>query len=92
MTRVGVRKLKDKLSGYLSRAKRGEKIVVTDRGKPVAMLTAVEQPPSPPTLDDILNRLEAEGHLRRGRGRLGFNEPVPSTGKPASQIIIEERE
>ena len=37
---VGVRELKAKLSGYLERAAMGEDIVVTDRGRPVARLTA----------------------------------------------------
>lgn len=37
---VGVRELKAKLSDYLGRAARGEDIVVTDRGHPVARLTA----------------------------------------------------
>lgn len=46
---VGVRELKSRLSEYLSRAARGEDIVVTDRGRPVARLvpysagSAVEQ-------------------------------------------------
>ena len=37
---VGVRELKSKLSEYLHRAAAGEDIVVCDRGKPVARLTA----------------------------------------------------
>lgn len=46
---VGVRDLKARLSDYLSRAARGEEIVVTDRGRPIARLvpygeaSAVEQ-------------------------------------------------
>jgi len=37
---VGVRELKAKLSDYLGRAATGEDIVVTDRGRPIARLTA----------------------------------------------------
>ncbi|MBG7603325.1 MAG: type II toxin-antitoxin system prevent-host-death family antitoxin [Actinobacteria bacterium] len=37
---VGVRELKSKLSEYLHRAAAGEDIVVSDRGRPVARLTA----------------------------------------------------
>ena len=37
---VGVREFKAKLSDYLRRAAEGEDIVVTDRGHPVARLTA----------------------------------------------------
>ncbi len=39
---VGVRELKAKLSEYLSRVAAGEQIVVTDRGRPVARLVALE--------------------------------------------------
>lgn len=35
---VAVRELKAKLSAYLQRASSGERITVTDRGRPVAML------------------------------------------------------
>jgi prevent-host-death family protein len=41
---VGVRDLKNNLSRYLDRISRGEEIVVTDRGRPVARLTAVDAP------------------------------------------------
>ncbi len=43
MTRVGVRTLKDHLSEYLRRVGEGERIVVTDRGKPLAALTPTEE-------------------------------------------------
>lgn len=38
MTDVGVRELKQHLSEYLERAERGERVTVTDRGRPKAML------------------------------------------------------
>jgi prevent-host-death family protein len=43
MTRVGVRALKDHLSEYLRRVGQGERIVVTDRGEPLATLAPVEE-------------------------------------------------
>lgn len=39
---VGIRELKAKLSEYVSRAADGEEIVVTDRGRPVARLVALQ--------------------------------------------------
>ena len=92
MTRVGIRKLKDKLSRYLGRARRGETIVVTVRGQDAVKISPIEVRVEPPSLDQVLARLAADGHLRLGQGRMGHNTPVPSTGIPASQIIIEERE
>jgi prevent-host-death family protein len=38
MERVGVRELRQNLSVYLRRVRRGEKLEVTERGRPVAIL------------------------------------------------------
>lgn len=38
MADVGVRELKQRLSEYLDRAERGELLLVTDRGRPKALL------------------------------------------------------
>ena len=38
MTRIGIKELKARLSEYVERARAGEMVVVTDRGKPVAEL------------------------------------------------------
>ncbi len=51
MATVGVRDLRNRLTHYLGRAKRGEEVVVTERGRPVAILASiqsVEKPQSPP--------------------------------------------
>lgn len=39
---VGVRDLKNNLSRYLDRVREGEVVIVTDRGKPVARLSALD--------------------------------------------------
>lgn len=36
---VGVRELKNRLSAYLDLVKRGQEVVVTERGRPIARLT-----------------------------------------------------
>jgi prevent-host-death family protein len=38
MAEVGLRELKQRLSEYLDRAERGELLLVTDRGRPMALL------------------------------------------------------
>jgi prevent-host-death family protein len=93
MKTIGSRELKNRLGRYLGLVRRGETIIVTDRGKPVAHIV----PPSPKSedevnLDAILNRLESEGHLRRGSGKFKPFKPVPKKGKPASRILLEERD
>jgi prevent-host-death family protein len=39
MTRIGIRELRQRASDYLRRVEAGETIEVTDRGRPVALLT-----------------------------------------------------
>lgn len=39
-TQVGIRELRNGLSRYVARVRRGEEIVVTERGSPVARLVA----------------------------------------------------
>lgn len=51
---VGIRELRDNLSRWIARAKRGEEVVITERGKPVAWLTRVGESPA-------LERLIAKG-------------------------------
>jgi prevent-host-death family protein len=54
---VGVRELRENLRAYLQRAREGEEIIVTDRGKPLVRLGPLSRP-SP------LERLIAEGRVR----------------------------
>ncbi len=58
MERVGVRELRQNLSVYLERVKRGEALEVTERGRPVAVLAPLRDP------EDPLERLRAQGRLR----------------------------
>jgi antitoxin (DNA-binding transcriptional repressor) of toxin-antitoxin stability system len=93
MARVSVTELKNKLSEYLRRVKRGETIEVTERGRVVATLNA----PTGAALDDDEReaRLEREGILRRPSAKADPRwrrfEPVPCTGD-AVQAVIESRQ
>jgi prevent-host-death family protein len=93
MRTVGSRELKNRLGRYLGLVGKGETIVVTDRGKPVARLVPPEpEPGTPYSVEDVLKRLEAEGHLRRGTGKFRPFKPVVTRGKPASRMILEDRD
>jgi len=63
MAKVGIRELRQKASEYLRRVEAGETIEVTDRGRPIALLTPI--PEAPP-----LERLRASGDLDEGEGGL----------------------
>ena len=47
MDRVGVRELRQNLSVYLRRVRRGEALEVTERGEPVAILQPIVAPVGP---------------------------------------------
>lgn len=92
MKKVGCREFKNRQGHYLARVREGETIILTDRGKPVAQLAPVPRSASM-SLDKWLDELESQGHLRRAKGgKLSPFDPVPAKGKPASQIIIEDRD
>ena len=89
---MGSREFKNRLGRYLLAVRRGETLLVTDRGKPVAKVSPPdESDPSKLSFSDILKKLEAEGQIRLGKRPLGKFKAVPSRGKSASQSIIEDR-
>ncbi|MEW6273859.1 MAG: type II toxin-antitoxin system prevent-host-death family antitoxin [Bacillota bacterium] len=53
MEEIGVRNIKNFLSKYLSRVKRGETLIITERGTPVAKLVPF-QPALPKEITDLL--------------------------------------
>lgn len=84
---MGIRELRQDLSRYVRRVQSGERLVVTERGVPVALLT--------PWADEtsVLDRLVAEGRARRGTGRLLDVRPLARRGPTsASEALDEQRE
>jgi prevent-host-death family protein len=72
---VGVAQLRQNLSVYLRRVSKGERLVVTDRNRPVAELGP------PPSTGPDLDRLIAEGRVSPPR-RAGLPEPLKLAGDP----------
>ena len=85
MVSVGIRELKEKLSGYVDRVRHGEEIVVTDRGKEIAMVIPISR------------ERRAVGHLMEtGRaawagGKPGGMKGIKAKGKALSKTILEDR-
>lgn len=75
MTTVGIAELRQNLSRYLARVAEGERLVVTDRNRPVAELGP------PPTTGAALDRLIAAGRVERPIRR-GLPEPLELSGDP----------
>jgi prevent-host-death family protein len=72
---VGIAELRRNLSRYLRRVERGERLIVTDRNRPVAEIGP------PPTAGSDLDRLIAEGRVSRPLRR-GLPERLQLDGDP----------
>lgn len=67
---VGVAELRQNLSVYLRKIAAGERFVVTDRNRPVAMLGPV------PNAESRLDQLIAEGKVKPPKRRGGLLPPL----------------
>ncbi len=90
---VGIKELKNRLTYYLKLSKKGDRIVVTDRGAPVAVLHSIEEIDMHASVEERLATVAGKGMLRlpAKQVKLAPFRPVILKGKPASEIIIEER-
>ena len=94
--RVGIRELKAHLSHYIEQARKGETVVVTDRGKPVVRLETITLKPGNERLPSKLQLLIESGQVV-DKGLLDpkkLPKPLPSLrgDKTLSDLIIEERD
>jgi prevent-host-death family protein len=89
MTRVGVRALKDHLSEYLRRVGEGERIVVTDRGQPLAALTPIEETDEARWGWDLVR--ERVASWGGGKPRGSVKASVLKGKKTTSEMVLEDR-
>jgi prevent-host-death family protein len=88
--KVGIRTLKNELSRYVARVRRGDEIVVTDRGAAVARLVPVE------AAADHLERLVAAGLVERSpQGRQRRRSPpsarLRGSGPSMAEYVRQQR-
>jgi prevent-host-death family protein len=87
---VGARELKNRLGSYLRLAREGTRVVVTERGRPIAELRALE-PAS--DLDVRLRRLATEGLISLPMvDQLPPRHRITMAGPPLSSTILEDRD
>lgn len=93
METVGVKELKNRLTYYLKLTKEGSKIIVTDRGSPIAIIQSIDRRRGKSGVEERLCSLAKRGMLRLPlkKGRLSPFKSVKAIGKPASEIMMEER-
>jgi len=94
MKRASVADLKARLSEFIAAAKRGEDVIITDRGKPVARLTAL---PDQAGIEAHWAELIRTGAMRPGTGKLpkDFFKPENMGKDPEGavlQALLDERE
>ena len=88
MAEAGVRQVKNRLSEYIRRVRQGEQVIITDRGKPVAALVALDdEVPSPWALDLVKQGL---AEWSGGKPR-GLSDPPRVRGRRAEKIVLEDR-
>jgi prevent-host-death family protein len=92
MITVGVRELKSELARYLREAKKGKKIVVTERGKSIAVIQPFRAAKRAAGVEARLASLAVRGVVTlptRRRRRPGRR--VQIKGPPISRTVLEDR-
>jgi prevent-host-death family protein len=84
--KVGIRELRQDLSRYIRRVCAGERLIVTERGRSVAVLSPWAEE------GNVLDRLVAEGRMRRGSGGLlAVRALERAVSRDGSEALAEER-
>jgi prevent-host-death family protein len=96
MKTATISETKNGLSALLDRVRHGETVLVTDRGRPVALLEPVARAGGPGPDEGRLARLERTGVVRRApRGRLDeilrVPPPAPAAGADIVATLVDER-
>jgi prevent-host-death family protein len=87
--RVGVRELRNGLSEYLMRVKKGERIEVTQRGEAIALLLPL--PTADQTMSALLE-LVLDGAISWSGGKpRGAESLLVVHGRPLSETVLEDR-
>jgi prevent-host-death family protein len=89
IVKVGTRELKTRLSEYMQRVKKGETIIVTERGKSIGQIVPIQ-----PTIDEKIQAVVDAG-LADWVGKK-FNPGKPSvinrSEKQLSDLVAEDRD
>lgn len=88
MATAGIRELRQRASDLVRRVEQGETIEITDRGRPVALLSPLPE-------GDALERLRATGDLEPAQSDVDALPPpllVPSDVEEPSSVLARLRE
>lgn len=84
MLTIGIRELRQRASEYLRRVEGGETVEITDRGRPVALITPIPAA-------SAFERLHREGRIHAGEDDLlELGDPLPpAAGVPLPSVLLE---
>ena len=86
---VSIRELKSRLSHYLRLTRKGESVVITDRGVPIGRIVPMGQ-----DLDQRLAAMRETGLAQWSGHKLRHRKPVAKLRgrKTVAQLLVDERE
>lgn len=89
--RLGLREANQQFSKAIKAVKAGEEVVLTERGKPIAVIQPLRQPEDE---EAAVRRMAAAGLLRIGPkpGTMGPWRPIRIKGEPITKTLREERD
>jgi prevent-host-death family protein len=88
METIGIRELKENLSRYMKKVKTGEKIIVTDRKKKIAIIMPLEKNAKEEKIYQLIQRGVASWS---GDKPAGIPKRIIARGKSVSDAVIEDR-
>ncbi len=91
MISAGIRHVKNNLSKLLAQVKAGEEIVITERGRPIARMISEEK--GDKSIRAALAPLVEKGLITLPSKHLSRDNiaPIEISGKPVSEMVIEDR-
>jgi len=89
MTEVGIETLKERLSDYLKLAQEGERVLITDQGRSIAVLSPIEESEAERRAWELVETGVASWS---GGKPQGSRQKPKTRGKSASEIVLEDRE
>lgn len=88
--KIGLREANQRFSEAIRIVKSGKEVVLTERGRPIAVIKPIQQARS---AEQALKEMERDGVLQRAK-IAGFPAfaPIKITGKPVSVTVMEDRD
>lgn len=89
MQQVGIRELKNRLTHYLVEVRKGENVVVTDRGRPVAILHSLDKIEEDAGMEERLATLASQGHVRLPTRKRPLKKIKPLALREEEELVSE---